>query len=123
MVANHIYWNLGACVDEQGKYVLNNTLYMPTPTASSTSTTSRCQRAASTSPTCTGQNGTIPVKASQQHLANTTYVEKYGCVVIETQDWIDTINRPQWGRQQWRLFSPTTEPALNYQKYIFSVVN
>jgi aldose 1-epimerase len=30
---------------------------------------------------CVGQNGTIPVKASQQHGARQkTYVEKYGCV-------------------------------------------
>ena len=36
--------------------------------------------------TCTGQNGTIPVKSGQQHLTNTTYVEKFGCIVIETQD-------------------------------------
>lgn len=36
--------------------------------------------------TCDGQNGTIPVKSGQQHLTNTTYVEKYGCIVIETQD-------------------------------------
>lgn len=36
--------------------------------------------------TCNGQNGTIPVKGDQQHLNTTTYVEQYGCVVIETQD-------------------------------------
>ena len=35
---------------------------------------------------CNGQNGTIPVKSDQQHLGKTTYVEKYGCIVIETQD-------------------------------------
>ena len=36
--------------------------------------------------TCNGQNGTIPVKSDQQHLSSTTYVEKYGCIVIESQD-------------------------------------
>jgi len=36
--------------------------------------------------TCDGENGTIPVKADQQHGSNTTYVEKFGCIVIETQD-------------------------------------
>ena len=36
---------------------------------------------------CNGQNGTIPLKSNQQHLSNgTAYVEKYGCIVIETQD-------------------------------------
>lgn len=37
--------------------------------------------------TCVGQNGTIPVKASQNHIeGQTTFVEKFGCIVIETQD-------------------------------------
>ena len=35
---------------------------------------------------CNGQDGTIPVKRSQQHLGNSTFVEKYGCVVVEAQD-------------------------------------
>jgi len=35
---------------------------------------------------CVGQDGTIPVKESQQHGDNTTYVEKYGCVVIEAEE-------------------------------------
>lgn len=29
MIANHIYWNLGAFVDEDALTILNNTLYMP----------------------------------------------------------------------------------------------
>lgn len=43
---------------------------------------------------CVGQNGTIPVKESQQHMDDTTYVEKFGCIVIETQDvsYIHTIH-------------------------------
>ena len=164
MLANHIYWNLGAFVDEQGKYVLNNTLYMPyadriididgieVPTGGINITngtaydftkpgktigqdTYSLQNSCGTgcvgydnafildrprysqpddpslevlrlwAPStgiqmslqsnqqslqfyeCTGQNGTIPVKADQQHFpGNTTYVEKYGCIVIETQD-------------------------------------
>jgi len=72
---------------------------------------------------CVGQDGTIPVKESQQHGDNTTYVEKYGCVVIEAEEWIDGINNPQWGRNQYQIFSPTTEPAVNYQKYTFSIVD
>ena len=36
--------------------------------------------------TCNGQDGTIPVKEDQQHLSETTYVEQYGCIVIEAQD-------------------------------------
>ena len=204
MLANHIYWNLGAFVDEQAVTILNNTLYMPYadriidvdsiliptgdlnitngtaydftkpgktiatdifrsvadggldplgPTGSSYDNafildrpryaiedpslevlrlhapSTGIQMSLSTNQqglqiyTCGGQNGTIPVKADQQHLTNTTYVEKYGCIVIETQDWIDGINYPQWGREQYQIFTPTTEPALNYAKYSFSVVD
>lgn len=36
--------------------------------------------------TCNGQNGSIKVKKSQQHLDSPTYVEQYGCIVIEAQD-------------------------------------
>lgn len=200
MLANHIYWNLGAFVDEQALYILNNTLYMPyadriidfdgieVPTGKinitngtaydftytgktfgddiytlSNSCGTGCtgydnafilDRPRYTAPsdphlevlrmwspstgiqmslesdqqglqiyTCNGQNGTIPLKSDQQHMKNTSYVEKWGCVVIETQDWIDGINNWDWGRYMWQVYSPTTEPFLNYQKYTFSVVN
>ncbi|KAK3676640.1 hypothetical protein LTR78_003415 [Recurvomyces mirabilis] len=200
MLANHIYWNLGAFINEKAKYILNDTLYMPyadriididgieLPTGGINITNGTAydftkpgktigqdigtlvnscgtgcsgydnafilDRPRYSGPddpelevlrmwapetgiqmslesnqqglqiySCTGQNGTIPVKASQQHANTTTYVEKAGCVVIETQDWIDGINQPQWGRNEWQVFSPTTEPAINYQKYTFSVVN
>jgi aldose 1-epimerase len=164
MLANHIYWNLGAFVDEQGLYVLNNTLYMPyadriididgieVPTGGINITNGTAYDFTKPGKTigqdtyslhnscgtgcvgydnafildrprysipddpqlevlrlwapstgiqmslqsnqqglqfyeCTGQNGSIAVKASQQHFpGKTTYVEKYGCMVIETQD-------------------------------------
>jgi aldose 1-epimerase len=47
---------------------------------------------------CHGQNGTVPVKESQQ-ARNTgdkdaaAFVNKYGCLVIETQAWIDGISK------------------------------
>jgi aldose 1-epimerase len=28
--------------------------------------------------------------------AGATHVNKYGCFVIETEDWIDGINNPEW---------------------------
>lgn len=70
--------------------------------------------------TCNTLDGTIPAKADQQLSNTTTYYDQYGCMVIESQDWIDAIDYPEWGRQYWQIFSPTTYPALNYQKYQFS---
>ncbi|KIW23543.1 uncharacterized protein PV07_11733 [Cladophialophora immunda] len=75
--------------------------------------------------TCNGQNGTIPVKQSQQQRNNGTqgaakFVNQHGCVVIETQAWIDGVNHPEWGVSSYEIFSPTTGPALNYATYDFS---
>ena len=75
--------------------------------------------------TCNGQNGTIPIKETQQ-AANAgvsgaaSVVNKYGCFVIETQAWIDGINHPEWGVQKYEIFSPMTGPAVNYATYDFS---
>jgi len=200
MLANHVYWNLGAYVDQASVTIFNNELYMPYadryietdgiliptgqigvtngtaldftkpntqvgPQIRKTNGTDLCgtgcvgidngfvlDRPRYSQPddpnlevltlyspstgiqlsletnmqgtqiyTCNGQNGYIPVKQDQQRLNTTTHVEKYGCIVIEAQDWIDGINNPQWGRQQWQIFSPTSEPAVNYQKYTFTV--
>jgi aldose 1-epimerase len=222
MLANHIYWNLGAYVNTDAMTILNSTLWMPyadrfigfdgieVPTgainltngtaldftspvtigAHINETINGCgtnctgydnafildrPRYAMESPdlgvlqwwspdtgiqmtletnqqslqlyTCDTQNGSIPVKAGQQHGNTTSFYDQYGCMVIETQDvslypdalircytrgrnfnvkcgqWIDAINQPQWGRQDYQLFSPTTYPALNYQKYSFSTAN
>ncbi|CAK3946704.1 Aldose 1-epimerase [Lecanosticta acicola] len=198
MLANHIYWNLGAFVTQDAKTILNDTLYMPyadryiqtdgilVPNGSIALTNGtaldftkptklgpnlmkatdfcgtgctgidnafildRSPYAAPRDPglkvlqlsspvtgiqmdletnqgglqiySCVGQNGTIPVKQSQQHIqGNTTYVEKFGCIVIETQNWVAGIDYPQWGRNAYQIFSPTTEPAVNYQRYQFSI--
>ncbi|KXT08322.1 hypothetical protein AC579_930 [Pseudocercospora musae] len=201
MLSHHIYWNLGAFVDEEALTVLNDTLYMPyadryiqtdgilvpngtigltagtaldftkpdtilgdniknaegfcgtgctgidnafvndfSPDAAPKDPTRNVLQLSSPSTgikldietdqgglqiyTCVGQNGTIPVKRDQQHVkGQTTYVEKYGCIVIETQDWVGGINYPQWGRDEFQIFSPTTEPAVNYAKFKFSVIN
>jgi aldose 1-epimerase len=75
--------------------------------------------------TCNGQNGTIPVKQSQQARNNgtstaTKFVQKHGCMVIETQAWIDGINHPEWGITDYEVFGPTTGPAVNFATYDFS---
>ena len=66
----------------------------------------------------------IPVKQSQQHSTNgsITTVPKYGCVVIETQQWIDGINNPQWGQDQYQIYTVDSEPAVVFAQYDFSIV-
>ena len=69
-------------------------------------------------------NGTIPVKASQQHRGQgkTTNVEKYGCLVIETQQWIDGINHPEWGQDEYQIYTVDSGPAVVWAQYDFSIV-
>ena len=75
--------------------------------------------------TCDNLNSTIPVKQSQQHATNgsTTYVPKYGCVVIETQQWIGGINNPQWGQDQYQIYTVDSEPAVVFAQYDFSILS
>jgi aldose 1-epimerase len=75
--------------------------------------------------TCNGQNGTIPMKQSQQNRSRgdgdaVKFVNKCACLVIETQGWIDAVNQPGWGVNDYTLYSPTTGPAINYATYNFS---
>lgn len=75
--------------------------------------------------TCNGQKGNIAVKQSQQDRNNgsanaSQFVNKYGCIAIEPQVWIDGINNPEWGVTDLEIFSPETGPAVNYGTYDFS---
>lgn len=76
--------------------------------------------------TCNGQNGTIATKESQAKRnkaqggdSGATHVNKYGCFVIETEDWIDGINNPQWGRDDYQIFGPDDGPVVNFATYQF----
>jgi aldose 1-epimerase len=77
---------------------------------------------------CNGQNGTIPVKPSQIRRnsqvfgGGTKFVEQYGCLVVETQGWIDGVNHPEWGNSKHWIFSPETGPAINHATYDFSII-
>lgn len=73
---------------------------------------------------CNGQNGTIPVKQSQisRNHGGAKFVNKHGCLVIETEGWIDGINNPQWGQLPYQVFSPETGPAVNWATYTFGTV-
>jgi aldose 1-epimerase len=74
--------------------------------------------------TCLNMDGTIPVKASQvarnsksQEAAG--FVEKYGCLAIEPEGWIDGVNNPEWGQQSNLFYSPESGPAINLATYTF----
>lgn len=75
---------------------------------------------------CNGQDGSIATKKSQAERSKAqdgdpgaAYINKYGCIVVETEDWIDGINQPQWGRQPYQIFGPDDGPAINWATYQF----
>ena len=48
-------------------------------------------------------------------------VQKYGCLVMEVEDWIDGINQPEWQRDQRQIFGPGDAPYTLEAVYKFSV--
>lgn len=74
--------------------------------------------------TCNKLNGTIPLKQSQQHSRNGTiaYAMEHGCVAIETQGWIDGVNHPEWGQEEYQIFSYDTPPAVMLVRHGFGLV-
>lgn len=79
--------------------------------------------------TCNGQNGTIRVKPSQEKRnqaagkGGVDVVNEHGCIVIETEGWIDAINQPEWGQDSTQIFSPQSAPAVNLATYQFGTFN
>ncbi|OJD13282.1 hypothetical protein AJ78_06242 [Emergomyces pasteurianus Ep9510] len=78
---------------------------------------------------CNGQNGTIPVKQSQirrnkleGRADSVDVINKYGCVVIETEGWIDGISNPEWGQNPYQIYSPESGPAVNLVTFTFGNV-
>jgi len=77
--------------------------------------------------TCLNMDGSIPVKASQvernsRNKEAAEFVEKYGCLAIEPEGWIDGVNNPQWGQQSDLFYSPDRRPAINMATYTFGTV-
>lgn len=74
---------------------------------------------------CAGQDGTTPLKKTQKWKGNGGVINKYDCVVLEVQDWIDGINHPEWGRTKKQFFGPGGEGGgEKYElsaRYVFSV--
>lgn len=65
--------------------------------------------------------GTLPIKSTQGYEGRPRVVEKYGCLVMEVEDWIDAINHPEWQREKKQIFGPGDEPYVLEAKYVFSV--
>ncbi|CRG92542.1 hypothetical protein PISL3812_09603 [Talaromyces islandicus] len=76
--------------------------------------------------TCNGQNGTIPIKASQKARneaagkGGVDYVNKWGCIVFETEGWIDSINQPEWA--QHAIYDTSDAPTVNLATYQFGTL-
>ncbi|KAI1640879.1 diphthamide biosynthesis protein 1 [Biscogniauxia mediterranea] len=67
---------------------------------------------------CNGQNGTLALKSDQGLFGGDggdgddfpRTIPKYGCVVMEVEDWIDAINHPEWQRGNKQIFGPGDDP-------------
>ena len=75
---------------------------------------------------CGGQDGSIATKQSQAKRnkdqdgdAGASHINQYGCMVIETEDWIDGINHPEWGRRPYQIVGPDDGPVVNWATYQF----
>ena len=74
---------------------------------------------------CPGQDGSIPIKPSQEKRNGgdgAKNVNKYGCLVIEPEGWIDGINHPEWGQLPYQVYAPDTAPAVNWATYRFGTI-
>ncbi|KAJ6439607.1 aldose 1-epimerase [Purpureocillium lavendulum] len=69
---------------------------------------------------CGGQNGSMALKKTQGTKKQRT-IAKYGCLVLEVQDYIDGINHPEWMRKQ--IWGPEDGPYVLNAKYRFSLTS
>jgi len=73
---------------------------------------------------CNFQDGTMALKKSQGLFDSPKFprtIPKYGCFVLEVQDWIDAINQPQWQRRSKHIFGPGDDPYVLQASYQFSI--
>ncbi|EME45950.1 hypothetical protein DOTSEDRAFT_70077 [Dothistroma septosporum NZE10] len=74
--------------------------------------------------TCNNMNGTFALKETQGFFNDPSrprVSNKYGCVVLEVEDWIDGINHPEWGRERRQIFGPADDPYVLQATYNFSL--
>lgn len=73
---------------------------------------------------CNFQDGTMALKSTQGLFDKPKFprtIPKYGCVVLEVQDYIDAINQPQWQRGSKQIFEPGGDPYVLQASYRFSI--
>lgn len=74
---------------------------------------------------CNGQNGSMALKKTQGLSGGPDSfdrtIPKYGCVVLEVEDWIDAINHPEWQRSSKQIFEPGGDPYVLQASYRFSI--
>ncbi|KAI9489798.1 galactose mutarotase-like domain-containing protein [Zychaea mexicana] len=80
---------------------------------------------------CGGLDGTLPIKKKKHHHRHhlesrceheQEYVQKYGCLVLETENYIDGINNPEWGEEYTGLLRAGDE-YTHHAEYHFSIHN
>ncbi|KAF1836135.1 aldose 1-epimerase [Decorospora gaudefroyi] len=69
---------------------------------------------------CGFQDGTLPYKSTQGAPGGSGFVQQFGCVVMEVQDWIDAINNPEWMREKKQIYGPATPAFTLEAEYVFS---
>ncbi|KAG5926170.1 hypothetical protein E4U42_003565 [Claviceps africana] len=74
---------------------------------------------------CSGMDGSIYLKKGQGVAENKfpRTIPKYGCLVLEVQDYIDGINNPEWMRGKKQIFEPGGDPFVLQAKYRFSLTS
>ncbi|KAG5974795.1 hypothetical protein E4U55_008053 [Claviceps digitariae] len=48
-------------------------------------------------------------------------IPKYGCLVLEVEDYIDAINNPEWMRAKKQIYEPGGDQYVLQAKYRFSL--
>ncbi|ROW02611.1 hypothetical protein VPNG_07899 [Cytospora leucostoma] len=73
---------------------------------------------------CNGMDGSMAVKETQglwDEPDSPRTIPKYGCVVMEVEDWIGGINQPEWQRGKKQVYGPGDDPYVLQASYRFSI--
>jgi hypothetical protein len=59
--------------------------------------------------------GSLSLKSTQGFFNDNSrprITQKHGCIVMEVEDWIDTINQPEWQRSNKQIYEPGGDPYV-----------